>query len=567
MNTRIILLAVLLASPAAIAAPACKQTVNNACVPVSPPSAGDMATYASPTLLNSFTPGSGVVNALKVNTGSAGAFLVNGGALGTPSSGTATNLTGLPLTSGAGVTGVLPVANGGTGTNTPGLSAGSNVTITGSWPNQTISASGGGGGYVPGVDAVAVCSGVDPTGAADSASGLNTCLTNYPAVALRAGTYKVSTTITVPSGGTLTGAGIGATTLSSTSTSTCVVSFASGAVHSTVMGLAVTHSGTPIAGGGGLCTATGVVTPSVSVSQATIRNVLSSNNYIGFSLNTTDFSICDWCIAQNNYGTGFSFLGTASGSVAPMQWSITNTLSQFNSGYGYDFNGNSSPNAIAGQTWINNSSFANSLGGFRFYNSTGSVNDIVMVNPIASSDCSDEISINSNTSGFNNQIIGGLIEYAGGIGGIYCGQSGPGSGTTPTGAGVGINVVKAADVVISGVKISFNGQFGIYQNGGSSVIINGNRIFDNSQSSSGTYSGIATATSGTYTTMTNNDFLSLSGASSPQKYNIITSSGTNNIIMGNNATTAVIGGAGCGGAGTVKPAGTAAAYNFGSSCP
>ena len=71
-------------------------------------------------------------------------YVAPGGALGTPSSGTATNLTGLPLSTG--VTGLLPVANGGTGTATPALVAGTNVTITGTWPNQTINSTGGGGG-------------------------------------------------------------------------------------------------------------------------------------------------------------------------------------------------------------------------------------------------------------------------------------------------------------------------------------------------------------------------------------------------------------------------------------
>ncbi len=77
----------------------------------------DLTTWAG------VTPGTGVATALAVNVGSAGAVVLNGGALGTPSSGTLTNCTGLPISTG--------VSGLGTGVATA-LAAGATVGANGS---------------------------------------------------------------------------------------------------------------------------------------------------------------------------------------------------------------------------------------------------------------------------------------------------------------------------------------------------------------------------------------------------------------------------------------------------
>ena len=76
---------------------------------------------------STITTGTGVVTALGVNTGSSGAFVVNGGALGTPSSGTVTNLTGTASIN----------INGTVGSSTP--AAGAFTTLS---ANSTVSANG-----------------------------------------------------------------------------------------------------------------------------------------------------------------------------------------------------------------------------------------------------------------------------------------------------------------------------------------------------------------------------------------------------------------------------------------
>ena len=194
--------------------------------------------------------GTGVATALVVNVGSAGAPVVNGGALGTPSSGTATNITGLPLTTG--VTGTLPVANGGTGVTT---STGTGSVVLSASPALT------GTPTVP-----TAANGTNTTQAASTAYVIN----QIGAIAAGVSSFSAGTTGLTP-----TLATSGAITLAGT---LAIANGGTGTTSTTFANLTTNVTGTlPVANGGtGVTTSTGSGNVVLSTSPTLVTPLLGT---------------------------------------------------------------------------------------------------------------------------------------------------------------------------------------------------------------------------------------------------------------------------------------------------
>jgi hypothetical protein len=233
--------------------------------------------------------GTGVNTALTVNTGSAGAFVVNGGALGTPSGGTLTNATGLPISTGV----------SGLGTNVATFLA---TPSSANFLNAVTGATGNGGGVVFANNATLVA----PTLGVATATSLNKVTVTAPATAA---------TLTLADGSTLATSGAFSVTLTGTATTNVTLPTSGTLATQTYVGSATVAQANNLTG-----TTPNLIPYQSASNTTTFLAAPAGNNYV-LSANTTGAPY--WAAATAtgvtnvSAGTGMSFTAiTSTGSVS-----------------------------------------------------------------------------------------------------------------------------------------------------------------------------------------------------------------------------------------------------------
>jgi len=371
--------------------------------------------------------------------------------------------------------------------------------------------------------------GADPTGVADSAPAIQAAInaavaTGRCAVYIPAGTYRVSSTLTIANDKvSLIGAGRNATTITANTAAVPVITLTSGITYVTIRGMTLSRSVAATAGGNGI-TATGVY------EGIFIHDMIIDQQHDGLALGAASSAKVRDVLVRKCINDGI-LLQTTSGN-ASMQWNIEDVLVVQCGNHGFAVVPGAGQTTISLGEWINVQTYGNSGCGITLAGAVGC--------PIQGLRISSGFLGEDGNSELLMDTYGGLHE----IRNLFCelagrNPTGPTLATAASHAGNGVEITpNNTDVHLTNVIATGNSYNGI-QSQATQTLINGCKTTSNGAAAvGGSQNGISIPAG---RVMING---CRSGDGALQLYGVSLAAGAGNAVIGNdlegNATLPIV---------------------------
>jgi|GEM_PF-2894468 len=300
--------------------------------------------------------------------------------------------------------------------------------------------------------------------AISSANGiaLQNALDTYKAVTLPDGTFYYPGNLTISKDGAkLIGSGKTSTRLVVSSANKTAIKIAGSLNNVEIGNFTLDRSIVATDGGNGIDCST------VTIGQATIRDMVIQKQYNGLALGPTDYSVVRDCIVQRNQNVGVYMTNTPTDGAC--QWSMDHVLSQLNGAQGLLFKSIAGPAQVTLGTWVWVDTYANNGVGIGLVGSAAvPVHGARLLGGFIGEDGASEIYL--DTYGGNHTLRGLFVELPGQS------PTGPTSSVAASKTGSGIEVTaNNIDVSITSSHVTNCAHDGI-SIGAQSAVISGCRI-------------------------------------------------------------------------------------------